>query len=87
MSISYQRDGSIVLGSDINPTITQTLPPGQTSVQVAAAYASFLIQNPQPVPPLDPITNLDNEVATLQAQVAALEGPSGQTGVSGPTGM
>ena len=82
MSINMQRDGSIVLVSDVNTAVTQLLSPGQTPAQVAAAYSAFIIQNPQPAPSVDPIMALQNAVSTLQAQVAALQGVTGATGAA-----
>jgi hypothetical protein len=48
LSLSYQRDGSVVMHSDGNPAVTQTVPAGSTQAQVDAAYAAFRAANPPP---------------------------------------
>jgi hypothetical protein len=47
--IHYNQDRSVVLTSDTDPTIMQTIPSGQTDEQIDAAIQLFF--NPPPPPP------------------------------------
>jgi hypothetical protein len=48
LTLNYQRDGSVIIRSDGNPAVTQTVPAGSTQAQVDAAHAAFLAANPPP---------------------------------------
>jgi hypothetical protein len=72
LSLSYQRDGSVVMHSDGNPAVTQTVPAGSTQAQVDAAYAVFLAANPPPPRTVfTPAQFIDLFTATEQAGIVA----------------
>jgi hypothetical protein len=76
MSIHYQRDGSIVLQSDADPLVTQTIPAGTAPDQVSGDIAAFFSQYPPPKPTQYAAADFINLFtdAEQQAIVAALPG-------------
>ncbi len=41
MSVNYQRDGTVLFISDVDPTVTQLEPANKTPSQIIADYAAF----------------------------------------------